>query len=266
VSVLDHVSQGQFHQFQSARVLFDDPNQLLDISFLGIDLGKFPPAFLFLNVKNVTKMNGVEVMRFYRPPRLHEGGYVDVMWGARFLQLDDTFVVNGDNFLVPTSQPGLSQQLFGPMTNSTWSTRAQNNMVGPQIGLRWAHQRARWIWSAEGRFLGAANFQSVIQKTVIGDLSGINSLPTNIIPGLGGSQHAFVTTFSPVGEIRLQFSYQAFSNVALKFGYTGIVIGNISRASNRIDYSGPNLVSILPGGTHQTFYSNGINFGVEVNR
>ena len=78
-------------------------------------------------------------------------------------------------------------------------------------------------------------------------------LVSAITPGLGGTNHQYSTTFSPVGELRLQTSYQLTSNVALKFGYTGIVIGNISRASNRVDYSGPNLVSILPGGVHQTF-------------
>ncbi len=240
VSVIEHVSQGQFDQVQHARVNFDQ-------------LG-FQPTFVFLNMKNVAKLNGVEVMRFYRPPRLHDGGYVDVMCGVRFLQLDDTFVVNGDDVILP---------IFGLGIDSTWSTRAQNNMVGPQIALRWAHQRARWIWSAEARFLGAANFQSVHQKTSLGDVISPTFLQ---FFGLGSRTHAFDTTFSPVGELRLQFSYQATSNVALKFGYTGLVMGNITRASNRIDYSGPNLVSILPGGIHQTFYSNGINFGVEVNR
>ena len=270
-SVLDHVSQGQFTQVQNARVNFDDPAHLLDVFFLGFNLGKFPPNFVFLNLKNVTKINGVEIMRMYRPPRLHDGGYIDVMWGARFLQLDDTFVVNGDNVNVTNFVTGSTSYFFDPLSNSTWSTRAQNNMIGPQVGLRWAHQRARWIWSSEFRFLGAANFQGVHQKTSLGDVTGPNLTlfgpdPLNIIPGIGSRTHSFATTFSPVGELRLQFSYQATSNVALKFGYTGLVMGNITRASNRIDYSGPTLVSILPGGIHQTFYSNGINFGVEVNR
>ena len=43
-------------------------------------------------------------------------------------------------------------------------------------------------------------------------------------------------------------------------------MGGISRASNRIDYSGPNLISIKDGNLNQIFFSNGVNFGVEINR
>ena len=68
------------------------------------------------------------------------------------------------------------------------------------------------------------------------------------------------------GEIRVNVSCQVTGNIGLKVGYTGLVMGNITRASNRIDYSGPNLISITPDGIHQTFFANGLNFGVEINR
>ena len=122
--------------------------------------------------------------------------------------------------------------------------------------------------------MAAVNLENAHQKTNLGTMNvnnitnqqgGSSVLPLSFL-GLGTDTHIFSTTFSPLGEIRAQTVYQVTSNVGIKVGYTGMVIGGISRASNRIDYSGPNLISILPGNTQQIFFSNGVNFGVEINR
>ena len=99
-----------------------------------------------------------------------------------------------------------------------------------------------------------------------GNQAAINSNLTTDFRGLGTDTHQYTTTFSPLGELRVNVAFQATSNVALKVGYTGIVVGNVSRASNRIDYDSVNLIGILPTNFHQTFFANGINFGVEINR
>ncbi len=187
VSILDHVSQAQYHVFNGAQVLFNDPGQLLsgfapfvdpvtgatidrDINnnhifgrfgqdigvanpnpppstiFFGNptqpapvdtgDLVPLVPSFYWLIAKNVTQINGTEVMRMYRAPRLHSGGFFELLYGVRWLQVNDTFLVMG---------------IGGLLDNSTWSTRAQNNMVGPQLGARFWSQRGRWITSFEAR-------------------------------------------------------------------------------------------------------------------
>jgi len=61
-------------------------------------------------------------------------------------------------------------------------------------------------------------------------------------------------------------SWQATRNVGLNVGYTGMVVGNISRASNRLDYDDINLLGIAHSNFHQIFFVNGLNFGVEINR
>ncbi len=256
------------------------------------DLGdriQWPVIYAQLDMKNVTRLNGVELMRLYRAPRLHNGGYFELLYGARFLQLDDAFKLYGTNSVNSVSTDIFTGQvttnsfidLTNPLADSQWSIRTQNNMVGPQIGGRWSNQLGRWTTSIEARFMAAANFQNVHQKTTLGTNllqnpnfstidfnSGGVFTGSNIalFHGFGTNTHSYATTFSPVGELRLQTSCNVTSNVALKVGYTGLVMGNITRASNRIDYSGPNLISILPTGIHQTFFSNGINFGVEINR
>jgi hypothetical protein len=251
-------------------------------------------------MKNVLTLNGIEAMRLYRIPRMHSGAFIDWMYGVRYLQIADTFVVQGTNTELPLitadgtigggAPSGINGDMFFPLNNSLWSTRAQNNLVGPQIALRVAKQRGHWITSFEARGSVTANFESITQKTNLGDHAFSSvvptitqaspgtmvtlSNPTNLalfngagtvnFLGLGSNTHLFRTTVAPIAEFRFQTTYAITSNVGLKFGYTGIFVANIARASNSVDYSGPNLISIKKD--NEIFFANGINMGVEINR
>jgi hypothetical protein len=295
-SILDHVSQSQYKEHNSAILQFDDPgNQLIGTNFdsfvivLGpgvfptievVTDGKMPIRFDRLQVQNIARLNGVELTRMYRARELHSGAFFELLYGVRWLQLQDTFDVKGFNSFqgdVPPISPNGDSAIvfyFNPLADSRWMTRTQNNMVGPQIGFRLWRQRERWVTSLETRFLAAANFQSVNQMTNLGNNTLSNTafvLPSGIdfpliFQGLGGSSSSFATQFSPVGELRLNVDWQVTRNIALTVGYTGLVVGNVTRASKRVDYSGPNLISILPGNNRDIFYANGVNFGFEVNK
>lgn len=279
-SILDHVSQGQYHIAHNIQMKFNDPLNFLQegISTTPPTVGqvlRVPVRFDVMTFKNIAVLNGLELTRFYRASQLHNGGYFELLYGARWLQLDDTFSVAGMNNGSTSGTPTTSSNpsTFNPLSDSTWSIRVQNNMVGPQIGGRWSNQRGRWIVSAEARFLAAANMVNAHEKTSLGTNALANSsavttgtgAPLNF-QGLGSDTHVYSTLFSPVGELRLQTTYEITSNVGLKIGYTGIAAGNVSRASNRVDYSGPNLISIVSRPGHELFFSNGFNIGVEVNR
>lgn len=291
VSILDHVSQSQYKEHQSAIIQFDDPaNQLqaFDGLFLIptspatfdiVTAGKIPVRFDRLQVQNIARLNGVEVDRMYRARQLHNGSWFELLYGVRWLQLQDTFTVTGLNSLnslltVPISPSFASAavEYFNPLADSRWMTRVQNNMVGPQIGMRMWRQRQKWVTSLEARFMAAANFQNTHQSTVLGNnlIPNIASFPSLFSPvffqGMGTNSSYFATTFAPVGELRVNVSYQATRSVGLKVGYTGMIMGGIGRASNRVDYSGPELISIVNGNNNQVFFANGINFGVEINR
>jgi hypothetical protein len=275
VSVLDHVSQGQYKVAEGASIQFNDPLGLLTGYLLEtadeprIPIGKMAVNFDTVLLKNQAYLNGVELMRMYRAPRLHHGGYFELLYGVRWLQLSDT------QYVIAFENPNVETPFPNPLTDSSWSTRATNNLIGPQIGARLFKQAGRWVTSLEGRFLAAANFQNVQQQATLGDrielISAADStLVGSIIPsamtGMATKQSSNATTFSPMGELRVNVALQATSNVALTVGYTGMVIGNITRASNRVSYDGPNLIGITDGGEHQLFFANGLNFGVTVNR
>ncbi len=282
IGVLDHVSQGQFRNASNVELQFNDPAGLLNGFIPGplgfpINLGKMTTQFTTLQAKNVATLNGVELMRMYRAPRLHGGGYFELLYGLRYLQLADTFNVNASNTTAnsTSSTTTTTTTAFNPLSDSTWATRTQNNMLGPQIGTRFAHQRGRWITSLELRGTAAINFQSVHQTTNLGTnvLNNIAMFGTTsaiatplTFAGFGTNTTAHAYTFAPIGEVRVQTVLTLTSNVGLKIGYTGLFIDNITRASNRVDYTGQNLISITPGGLHQIFWAQGINMGIEINR
>lgn len=300
VSALDHISQGQYRTEHQVEMQFDDPGHLLDgfgtltvggINFV-VDFGKMATVFDLFQVKNIATLNGVELMRMYRAPRLHHGGYFDFLYGLRWVQLTDTFTVAAWNTsqqnpnVSTTDQQNINtgqinSTFINPLSDSFWATRAQNNIFGPQIGFRWANQRGHWITSIEGRFMAGTNFQSVHQTTnlgtqvvnniaLFGGTAGTTVNTATILPlsfqGLGTNTHASAYTFSPVGELRVQGVYAFTSTVGLKIGYTALFLDNITRASNRVDYSSPNLIGITTGGIHQIFWAQGINVGLEFNR
>jgi hypothetical protein len=303
VSVIDHVSQNQEMSARNPTVLFNDPLGVLegfvDLNGDGfdddlngnriygrdgqdtgvpnpnppppitpgppfdgipdspapIDFGDtvtFTPAFTLLNAQNWTELNGVELMRMYRAPRGHHGGVWELYYGARWLKVDDRFSV---------------QAFGGVLADSFWQNKVENSMVGPQVGGRYSHQRGRWVFSAEGRFMAAANFTSTHFTSTIATLAppfnGTNR--PFALSRYGSNQVNYEDEFSPVAELRLQTSFVLTRAVALKLGYTGMFIGGLTRASNTVDYTLPTM-GILDANHNQSIYTGGVSFGIEINR
>ncbi len=270
VSVLDHISQGQYRIDQTPAFYFGDPNFLLTGGPSSLLQFELPYIFGEFRIKNILQMNGVEISRFYRARRLHSGAYFELIYGARWLQINDTFWVTGDGNGTGREAVDIGGASYTFSTNildaSQFSMRALNNLVGPQIGVRFFRERGRWVTSVATRFLAAANFQNLHLKANFGTDTQQNagSLPTNF-RGLGVDNHVYTTTFSPVGELRVDVAYNVTRSVAVQAGYTGLVVGNISRASNSLNYNAVNLIGISLN-DHQIFFANGLNFGITINR
>jgi hypothetical protein len=72
-------------------------------------------------------------------------------------------------------------------------------------------------------------------------------------------------TFAPVGELRLGVTYKLTQAIGVMAGYNAMLGGGISRASKRIDYVLP-AMQILDANKWDTFFTNGLSLGVEINR
>lgn len=300
VSVLDHVSQGTYRSDFNPAFMLGDPNGITDgiVNFplssntniqVPVNVGPIPAIAEELLMKNLLQLNGTEITRFYRARQLHNGAFFEVMYGVRWFNINDTFSASltgngdqGESVAFPEgdylSTSGVTETVNGTSATftqnifdgTTWSMRANNNLIGPQIGFRLFRQRQRWITSMSARFLAAANFQNLQLKTDIGSASTINqaALNDNMLTnfrGLGSDIQEYTTTFSPMGELRVNVAYNVTRAVNITVGYTGLVVGNISRASNSIDYDAVNLIGIKRN-TDQLFWTNGLDFGVAINR
>jgi hypothetical protein len=275
------------------------PRDYLPDALVPTDLGdkiKLFPRFQALEVHNSTTINGVEIMRMYRAPRLHDNGTFEILFGARFLQIDDKFsVFNQSNRVIaieeattgPPSGVNLITEGAGVLDTFSLNARISNNIIAPQLGGRYSKQRGRWIFSAEGRVFAGANFQNAKLRSnaatnayLFTQTQSVANGTTNSTITIGGSNRPGSPevlvpygntdvwnneTFAPGGEFRLNTSYQITKSVALKLSYSGLVVDGIARASNHVNYTFPQF-QLLDGNNHEIFWAQGLGFGVEFNR
>jgi hypothetical protein len=216
------------------------------------DLHLFNVAFDSLTVRNVTETTGVEIMKTHELGNRHkfakhQNRSADIGYGVRFFRLRDDFYWEGKG---------------GILGRTYADTKAENQLVGPQIRARWSQQHGRWNLGFDSRFMFGYNIQDLGQITGVGeDLSpgALNSL-ANAQPTFS-SYGAQENTFSPLVEIRAEASYQITGAIAAKLGYTGIFVDNITRASEIVRYRLPDM-GIRSGGNQEIFI-NGVNFGFE---
>jgi hypothetical protein len=216
------------------------------------DLHKFNIFFDQVTVQNRTQTDGVELMwshDFTNTHHMakHKNNTVTIGWGARFLRLYDQFDVNA---------------LGSILGDSFWSTSFTNNIVGPQVALRWVNERQRWRIQTDARFMAGYNVANWDQVGLMG---------TELIPGaLNRLLYARPTAFSherhegefaPVGELRVAASYHITSGFALNFGYTGTVVAGMRRAATSVHYNLPDM-GYVDAGTQEVLI-NGFDLGVE---
>jgi hypothetical protein len=230
------------------------------------DLFRLPVLFSTMKIRNKAYMESVELMRTHILPPLHNGGRMEVMYGVKFFKFRDRFNVFATG---------------GILADSFWNQLADNNVVGPEIGLRWYRGKGRWEFSGEGRGLLGFNFQTLKQQGRLGSLVGLGRLAQS--PAIDGNttnrpsntpaffdpigfDHAFSTSvFAPGAEVRFIVSYNLTADVALRAGYTGMYNYGIARASNTILYRMPNM-GITTDNVRQSLWVNMFTFGFEWNR
>lgn len=216
-------------------VVFTDP---LDVDGGGNDVELF--TFNSAIIENFTEFTTIELMHVTRWDPLHFGGTVEWLVGLRFANLSDTFTFDGD------LGNGLDFQ-----------NKINNYLVGPQVGIRGNRQIGHWRFGGEARVMAAINFQ---HARLDGNITGAPSFSS-----INFDRSVTDEEWAPLGEIRLDISYQLTNAISLRLGYTGIAMGGIGRASRRVVYTLPTL-EIADGNKSDAFYINGINFGVEINR
>lgn len=157
-----------------------------------------------------------------------------------------------------------------PLQTGAWATDVFNNMVGPEIALLMESDVGRWTFLTELKFTAGLNWQnnlyrgsnfpnsigadylratfnpSTTNTSTTGGSTGGNTVTLQPPPlflqiyGVGQNnatndvEHNFV--FTPIGEWRFGGRFKVSQAVTLHAGYTGLVLGNIARASSNTAY------------------------------
>lgn len=221
-------------------------------------LRNLPVTFTSLEVQNHTDISNTELLyvRRFRPWNHCCCGRMEMYLGARYLDFEDNFLVNG---------------FGGILDRSYWNTEAFNRIVGPELGGRMWWTKGRWTVETDGRFTAGFNRQNLRQQGELGEALNPrstnnpgNGLPYSLGP-VGFDHHVYADEFAPIIEGRLNLKYEITRNIAFRVGGTFIWIDGIARAANINDYSMPSM-GIDTSHNHENVWLAGANFGIELNR
>jgi hypothetical protein len=261
----------------------------------------FPPlaslSFIPYNpliLQNSSRFIGIDLLKSIRFEPEHHGGIWELFLGPRFFQFHDRFDAQGTTvtqvatigdgtILLPQAPPNIvsiARVFNSSAAPNFWDLGIDNNIVGPEIGARWSLERERWTVSADFRAMLGANYQNEHLSGALGAgytshiirLDNGATIPGTTVPvgTIGSALFNFNSanhnvTFAPVGEARFDATYKVTKNVSIEAGYTAILAAGISRASDRIIYTAPNMGILANGADKQHVFINGVNVGFNVN-
>lgn len=252
-------------------------NQKFDANDVDIDIGAPITGFdLDTKVENNTRIYGCEVMRTWRKePRSRPYAPIfEVMWGLRYLYVKDRFNVDITNDIVvidPMDPMDADDDVVVASSPKAFlNSQTENNLFGPQIGYRLSKQNGPWVFANEARLFTAFNFQSARQKFGTDNfVFGAITFPDSGLDATYVRQTSHATEFAPMAEIRFDIAYQLTRRCRARFGYTGMWISELARASTMVNYSG-NGTNVVPVGiavnaNAQDMWTQGFHLGFEVN-
>ena len=226
--------------------LADDLNGDLIVDFN--DRVRYAVVFDDLRIRNSTALSGVELMSIRRKPPAHNGAFIHMFLGVRYLELHDEMDLLARG---------------GVLADTSVSNRTFNRMIGPQFGFRVNRKSGRMSFGVQGRAMFAANFLTIKQDGTIAD---------HLTPGQPGAPNVAPMTFfhlhsdekfSPVGELRAEGSMRLTRDISVSVGWNGLIVGGITRASNSVVYSLPRM-GILD--RQEEMLAQGVSVGLQFNR
>ena len=164
-----------------------------------------------LQVSHSSSMNGFELMGLYDVSSMHPGSRFEWIYGVRYLQYKESFGLRGSG---------------GFLDVTAVNTDTQNEIIGPQIGLRWQRQSGYVTFNAEARFAPAINFQ---RAEMVGHLAttqspGGQNQPVSL-NALGFNAMFDDTAFAPIGEFRVESICHINPWCGIRLGYSAMVAG-----------------------------------------
>ena len=264
-------------------------------------IAPLPIWFANADIKVSSTHMSVETMYTYRAHPFTWGS-MELLAGARYWDFDDKFsffgtgpgynTVIGDTIIVGAQGNNVDDfGVLSVLSDMTINARAQNRLVGPQVGIKLSRQNARWTFGAEGRFMGGINAQTVKTEGNIAanyDFNGFNTSSTQPADGhdLDTAQPMWMpiglqysnnnfghkqtkTYFSPVVEFRVSADWQWTNAVSFFGAAEAMWAGNIARGVRVTDYvvqSDGTIFGIRGNDRNTDIAVYGVEAGIKVNR
>lgn len=204
-------------------------------------------------MENLIQTWSLELNYTYRFHPSRHGSIWELYMGVRYFEFNEEFNVRA---------------FGGTLADSQWFSRADNHIVGPQIGGRVFRTYNRWTIESQGRFFAGWNSQNLGLHGMLGSELDPHAEPVAHVPlamgpvGFNHTEH--VSEWSPGAELRVNLKYKVTDKLALNVGWTGFWIDGIARASNIIRYDLPDM-GITTTYNRQDVFMNGVTAGVEFN-
>jgi len=202
--------------------------------------------------------------------------------------------------------PGLDRNytyvgdLRGPGTvlaDSVWDFKAQNHLVGPQVGIRYITKcSGRWSLIADTKFFAGFNTQNIKSDGIMGgrpagiDIDALGRIsvgnggaeddvyigagnvpwvPVGTMQSPGTFHHSQTrTAFSPGIDLGLKANWQFTDAIAFNVGYQGMYLDKTARASliNSYQIAADGTIFGINEKVTQSTFMHGVSFGMTINR
>jgi hypothetical protein len=259
------------------------------------DAVPLPVIFSRLQSSDRNWTYSLEANRMWRIGTDRFGTTFDLFMGARYLDFDEIFQVIGTGGTLANSwwQAGDNNHIlggqFGMRTRRQWERLVFNTELRLVTAADFQTASVKGVIGTEltqTTVNPVTTFTTVTvpttavspAPTTTNQLIFITTQPNNPGQGVaatrlnqplnllttGFATTAHPVTFAPMGEARLNWSYQLFSGVSLNFGYTGLMAYGVGRPSRMINYTLPAL-SVNTLADKEVMVLTGLNAGVRFN-
>jgi len=179
------------------------------------------------------------------------------------------------------------------LADSVWDFKAQNHLVGPQVGIRYIKKcSGRWSLIADTKFFAGFNTQNIKSEGIMGSPTGtldidalgrivlnnddviVNTgtipwVPIGTMQNPGTFRHSQTrTAFSPGIDFGLKANWQFTDAIAFNVGYQGMYLDKTARASliNNYQIADDGVIFGINDKVTQSTWMHGVSAGLTINR
>jgi hypothetical protein len=198
---------------------------------------------------------------------------INLLGGYRYLELDETINIaaNSSMFVTTTYTDNAGNVLVTAPPGSLIAVidqfRTRNQFNGGQLGAELQYMHDRW-------FIGTTVKLAIGTTHEVITVDGVtNVFPAggNFVPLVGGNYATLQLgrythdRFALAPEAQLTVGYQVTPWLRATFGYNFLYLTSVARPASQIDNTFDGVVHPLVPTVHSSYWSQGINFGLQFN-